>query len=1021
MHPFLKTLLVISVLAFFTKLSAQDDSQDYHRFYYSDDELLFNLASFPSADGGFFLANVNVFETQNGVETNVNVTKHNVKGNQEWSQGYTIPNAQYGINFKNLDLSLINEDLYLVGTNLGVTTKSEYFIIKIDQANGDVLWSNVIADEELGISLGASPIAIEGYNDDLNLFTPLVAISNGLPLFGFNHEAYDAENESTKSISYFLIDTLGNPQPHIGTEATTTLDSNFVLSSLVINGNNGDRYSLIKTDTLGELITAAQYGIGSVTNIQALGVTSLPDTSLVTTGLFIDPLTQLVSGFLSKTDSLGNLVWAKVIDGSVLQALTIPNDVLINTAGEIVVSGRAFYLNGELADFTITLDQIGNTLHQRQYISPNTFILFPNDPADPLDDILLASGDLHHMADDALLYSTQGINRERTLLGPMVVKMDQQGESFCNDTISIPIVSDLLMIRDTLNVASDAFAFRDTLMLEEEMFSYDNTVLMLLDTFFCPQDPVDALLEAFVDGATDFIWSTGDTTESIRVFEEGEYTVTVTVGEDVCYMLCDTSTITVREFPEASIGKDFSGVCEEDLIGLFAGSSTQVANAMWSTGESTNTINVTEPGTYSVTITDDCDNTATATVDVDPAEFIIPFDLGINEDVSLLCSDGSISLQATSPDIDLINYLWSTGETSQTIQVSEAGTYSVEMVSICNDTQSTMITIDPAAFDLSFPLELQFNNFNLCADGTLELVPVTSADLVNYMWSTGETTQTITVLPPGGNFSITVTDVCGQVEEASLNIGPEAFELSDPLVQITTIQTCEGRTLIANGSEGVSPYSFEWSTGETTSNISINTPGTYTVTITDACDEMSQSEITIAQVDLENGITVSLETEGNCPPIMVTANVSGFLNELQYEWSPTPTSGAGTSMVSFEDIGTYMVTVTNGCDIEPAVGMATGAPPGDALEWPNLFFPETQRNEVNQTFGPYIECPEFFTEDYKLEIFTRWGDKLYESERIIDRWNGRNDNQGQTVQEDVYMYVWSYGESTGSGHVTLVK
>ena len=1024
---------IISVILFIvvcTVSNAQDDRQDYHRYYFSNNDQVFNLASIPSPDGGFYAGNVRVRVTQNDVEIDVNVSKHNVKGNLDWAQGYEIEDGDYAINFKNLDLLLLEDALYLVGGNAGVTARSEYFIFQIDPENGELLSSNVLTDAEIGGSVAnTNPITFEGYENELNVVTSLLALSNGQPSFGFNHESYDENVNSTNSITYLATDTSGVPIPQLAVEATTTIDSNFVGSSILINGQFIDRFSLFKYDRDGEVLYSNQFGVELSPIIQCLGGVSAPDSSFVAVGIYVDVLVGVNVGFVFKTDTLGNVVWAKNIDGAAAQAIVLPNDVVISSQGEIVVSAKAIYSTGDMSDLTIVLDQSGNALSQRQYIAPNSLFFWSGfDPIDPADDLLLLSGDLSVMSDDALLYTTQGIDEAGQLLGPVAIKMDHQGASFCHDTFSVSLISDLDLIQDTLLIVDDAFAFYDTLTIEENNFTYNNTVLMLLDTSFCPQDPIEANLQAFVEGATDYIWSTGDTTDNITVFEEGEFSVTVTLGKDVCYMLCDTSTISVREFPEALINKNLAGVCELDVIALLAGSTTDVQSVMWSTGEMTPSIAVGDPGMYSVTITDSCDNTAEVSVNIDADEFVIPFNAGIGEDISTLCLEGTISLIAQG-DTDLIDYIWSNGETTQLIEVDAPGTYTVTITSICNDTAVASITIEDSTFDLSFPLDLQSNNFNLCSDGTVTLVPVTSADIASYQWSNGEMTQTIEIEMPGGAFSVTVTDICGQQEIADIEVDPNAFELADPSVVISSEQNCATQEMTATGSGGVSPYMYMWSTGNDGSELTVDVPGTFTVTITDACGETGTNSISFTPDNFNTDIEITLDRETNCPPIMISANVSGEGDVFTYDWGGTstggtttivPSSGENTANVEYDVIGTYTLTVTSDCGTT-ATASIDGSVQADELAWPNIFFPTSTITMENQTFGPYVECPEFYNEEYKLEVFNRWGNKLFESTRIIDRWNGRKNNMDRVVQEDVYMYVWSYGEESGSGHVTLSK
>lgn len=113
------------------------------------------------------------------------------------------------------------------------------------------------------------------------------------------------------------------------------------------------------------------------------------------------------------------------------------------------------------------------------------------------------------------------------------------------------------------------------------------------DTTFC--GAVNLLLDAGLSGAG-YTWSTGATTQTISVNAAGQYWVQANTG--ICQ---DADTITIASVlpPDITGGGSF---CEQPVLSLSAGVQQQ-ATYLWSTGDTTETITVSQPGTYTVVVT----------------------------------------------------------------------------------------------------------------------------------------------------------------------------------------------------------------------------------------------------------------------------------------------------------------------------------------------------------------------------------------------------------------------------------
>ena len=173
------------------------------------------------------------------------------------------------------------------------------------------------------------------------------------------------------------------------------------------------------------------------------------------------------------------------------------------------------------------------------------------------------------------------------------------------------------------------------------------------------------------------------------------------------------------------------------------------------------------------------------------------------------CAGGNITLDAGNAGS---TYLWLQ---VQTITVSASGNYSVVVTDAngCSASDDANATIHPnPTVNLGADQET-------CAGGTITFDAGNAGS--TYLWSTGETTQTITV-STSGNYSVTVTDAngCSATDDANATIHP------NPTVNLGADQeTCAGGTITFDAGNAGSTYL--WNTGETTRTITVSTSGNY--------------------------------------------------------------------------------------------------------------------------------------------------------------------------------------------------
>ncbi|MEO5571383.1 MAG: T9SS type A sorting domain-containing protein, partial [Bacteroidia bacterium] len=384
-------------------------------------------------------------------------------------------------------------------------------------------------------------------------------------------------------------------------------------------------------------------------------------------------------------------------------------------------------------------------------------------------------------------------------------------------------------------------------------------------------------------GLSTYSWSTGATTQCITVSSASTYTVTTSDGNG-CISNCN-KTLTVNPLPSCSITGS-SSVC--------SGNSTQwcapagLTSYLWSTGATTQCITVSTASSYTVTTTNanGCSSSCNKTLTVRglPSCTITG--------TTSICPGSSTQWCAPA---GLAGYLWSTGATTQCITVSTAGTYTITTTSSfgCTSSCNKALTIKKV------PGSKITGSGSVCSGNSTQWCA--PAGLAAYLWSTGATTQCITV-SAGGTYTVTTSNAGGCTSSSSKTLTANSL----PSCSISgNSSVCSGKSTQWCVAAGYSGYL--WSTGATTKCINVSTAATYTITITSSsgCTSSCSQTLTVNPIPscliTGNGsVCVGFSTQW-CAP----AGLSGYL------WS----TGATTQCVTVSTAGTYSVTTTNssGC------------------------------------------------------------------------------------------------------------
>lgn len=410
--------------------------------------------------------------------------------------------------------------------------------------------------------------------------------------------------------------------------------------------------------------------------------------------------------------------------------------------------------------------------------------------------------------------------------------------------------------------------------------------------------------------AATYLWSNGATTPTINASAAGSYSATVTyITPEGCTATGTSAPFTVSEFATTA-----SITASGSLALCFGGSVVLTANAgtayLWSNGANTQSITVNAAGNYSVTVTNanGCSASSAITTVTVNAPAVSP--TISTSGLTTFCAGGSVTLTSSSAT----GNVWSTGATSQSITVSQSGNYSVTATdgNGCSaiSTNTTVTVNTPPVVSISAGGPTSF-----CNGGSVTL---TSSSATGNVWSTNETSQSITVTA-SGNYTVTVTDGngCSAISAGTVVNANSAIAPVITANGATSFCTGGSVTLTSSATSG-----NVWSNGATTQSITVNQTGNYSVIVTDVngCSAGSNS-ITVTNNPLPVAIIATGGPTTICEGGSVTLTSNTATGNL---WS----NGATSQSITLSQTAIVSLTVTdaNGCSTTTGLTTVTVNP-----------------------------------------------------------------------------------------------
>jgi gliding motility-associated-like protein len=497
--------------------------------------------------------------------------------------------------------------------------------------------------------------------------------------------------------------------------------------------------------------------------------------------------------------------------------------------------------------------------------------------------------------------------------------------------------------------------------------------------------------------------------QTLTVAQAGNYAAAA-VSADGCPGASNTVVVQVNTTFTISLSPSDFSLCQGESASISI-QNTGLTNIQWFKdgvlipSQSGTSLNVNAGGAYSATAlgpTGCQGSSAPVNVNVSP----LPVVTIVPQGPTSFCAGGSVILQAdvTAATPDTYNWQFagtSIGNSNQ-IAANQAGTYALSVVSTdgCpGNTATIQVTVG------TIPTVNLGPDVQVCRGTPVSLNATTNG--ATYQWSSGETTPSISP-SQSGSYAVTVNVngcLANDTVIVQINDAP-VFSFSGP------IAICDGEDVVLDASPSLAEV-YQWSTGESTPQITVSNSGNYSVVMTIAnCSTNAAIDITLKSdpptVSIGNDTTICEDAGFTIVPVGT--------NIISYLWS----DGSTGNTFTVNEPGTISLTVNGECGTAEASVNIGFKECGCTVFVPNVFTPN--KDGSNDVLKPLYKCP---VEDIWFMVFNRWGEKVFETREIGKGWDGIYKNELQP--NDAYIYYVRYFDPSIAqsfetrGSVLLIK
>ena len=404
-----------------------------------------------------------------------------------------------------------------------------------------------------------------------------------------------------------------------------------------------------------------------------------------------------------------------------------------------------------------------------------------------------------------------------------------------------------------------------------------------------------------------FQWSTQSTGQTVSGLTAGEYSVIVrdASGAEVILQenIQEPEAIAVLE----SVSSPTCSGIANGSIALEISGGVGPYKVSWNDGQEGETLIGLSAGLYIATVTDSKGCTITKGFNVLNASTLSATALHMKPDCNM--QNGSIDL-SISGGSGPYSFQWSNGETSEDLTNLGSGLYSVTVTDAAGcSTQKAVLLRENNTLTITGT-----TNPAACSGdptGSIDATVSGGTPPYTYQWSSGEITQDITALP-AGSYTLKVQDSKGCTATANFSVPTTTFHIARTLVQPTCYGASNGSITLHEPIGGTSPYTYQWSTGDTGTSLTDLAAGSYSVTVSDAagCTKTYSFKITDPQ-ELSSSASVSSSACNEEGSYQIDLSITGGSEPYTYQWS----NGVTTQDLSNAASGSYTVVITdaNGC------------------------------------------------------------------------------------------------------------
>lgn len=535
-----------------------------------------------------------------------------------------------------------------------------------------------------------------------------------------------------------------------------------------------------------------------------------------------------------------------------------------------------------------------------------------------------------------------------------------------------------------------------------------------------------------------YTWSNTQTGITLNNVCAGTYSVTIT---DMNNCTLDTAIAVASPTPVIMAIDTFAaitcnGICNGTLVATASGGVGPYVYA-WNNNSNTDTIKNICAGNYVVTVTDNNNCTLINTVNL--AE---PTAVGLAAVTPQTVCIGQSTLLTTNASGGTAgyNYTWQPGNltgASITVNPVSTTTYSVtanDLNNCASAVATVLVTVRP-------PLSIQALGTAICLGDSTTLTTIAAGGNGNYSYSwlgTTNTNASIKVSPPvTTTYSVMITDDCVTPADTGfatviVNQLPVVSFAADVLAGCMPlcVNLSDNSTVVAG-----TITNWEWKLADTTltgnnPNYCFKDAGNYSVILKATSDkncskvDSVSSMITVHPLPEAKFELNPVKTTILNPTIKFTDQSIGAIN---WNWDfgdPTDITNSTEQSPThtYADTGNYCVllTVTNSFNCIDTTTHCLVVAADFSFYIPNAFSPNG--DGVNELFsGKGIGILE-----YKMRVFDRWGELIFQSDDITKQWDGRANYGNEIVQQDVYVYIVDLIDIFKKkhkfvGHVTVVK